>query len=80
MLGEWGRYFTSADEVAGLVELAEADPGPTQGLGDGLQRDIARYDWDDVAVRYERLCARLAARDFPRRRPSGRRHGSAQRG
>ena len=32
-----------------------------------------RYDWDDVAARYEALCARLAARDFPRTRPSGRR-------
>lgn len=79
VLGEWGRYFTSADEVAGLVELAEADPEGAQRRGDGLQRDIARYDWDDVAVRYEQLCARLAGRDFPRRRPSGRRFGPGQR-
>ena len=43
-----------------------------------LARELAyRYDWDDVAARYERLCERLvAAGPRPRAlRPSGRRRG-----
>jgi glycosyltransferase involved in cell wall biosynthesis len=68
-----GRYFTDADDVARLVDAAEADPQATRHAGTRARRCAARYDWDRVADGYERLTERLAARDFPRRRPSGRR-------
>jgi glycosyltransferase involved in cell wall biosynthesis len=68
-----GRYFTDADDVAHLVDAAEADPQATRHAGTRARRCAARYDWDRVADGYERLTERLAARDFPRRRPSGRR-------
>ena len=73
VLGECGDFFTSPADVSALVEQAEADPDRPIASGKQLQESIRRYDWDDVARRYEALCARLAARDFPRRRPSGRR-------
>jgi glycosyltransferase involved in cell wall biosynthesis len=77
VLGEWGDFFTSPGDVGSLVEQAEADPDRPIGHGKQLQESIRRYDWDDVALRYEALCARLAARDFPRRRPSGRRRADS---
>jgi hypothetical protein len=44
--------------------------------GAELQEAITRYDWDDVAEGYEQLLLKLAARTFPKKRPSGRRlHG-----
>jgi hypothetical protein len=68
-----GRYFTTAGDVTAALETAEADPDRT--ARDGAQARVlsARYDWDAVAASYEVLCRRLAARDFPRSRPSGRR-------
>ena len=41
--------------------------------GAELQEAIARYNWDDVALGYEQLLLKLAARTFPKKRPSGRR-------
>ena len=76
VLGEWGQYFTTPDDVAELIMKAEADPECARQRGQGLQDSIRRYNWDDVAARYEVLCRRLADRDFPRRRPSGRRTGA----
>jgi hypothetical protein len=44
--------------------------------GAELQEAITRYDWDDVSQGYEQLLLELAARTFPKKRPSGRRlHG-----
>ncbi|WP_369136674.1 DUF1972 domain-containing protein [Modestobacter versicolor] len=73
-----GRYFRTADDVAAAVTAAEADPAGVRRDGDRARVLAARYDWDDVASGYGTLCRRLAARDFPRSRPSGRRRtGSA---
>lgn len=68
-----GRYFKEPADVARAVEAAEADPQAC--LADGLyvQSRIVRYSWEDVALRYERLCQDLASGELPRRRPSGRR-------
>jgi glycosyltransferase involved in cell wall biosynthesis len=76
VLGEHGEYFTSSDGVAQLLVKTESDPVWVLDCGSSLQRSIQRYNWDDVAHRYEDLCRRLAQRDFPRRRPSGRRTGA----
>lgn len=71
--GDSGRYFRDAAGVAALVEAAEADPAAVARSG-ARARDLAtRYDWDDVAAGYEQLARRLAARDLPAVRPSGRR-------
>jgi glycosyltransferase involved in cell wall biosynthesis len=68
-----GRYFSTPDDVATEVTAAEADPTRVRRDGNRARVMAARYDWDDVASGYETLCRRLAARDFPRSRPSGRR-------
>jgi glycosyltransferase involved in cell wall biosynthesis len=68
-----GRYFSTPEDVAAAVSSAEADPAGVRRDGNRARLMAARYDWDDVAVGYEELCLRLAARDFPRSRPSGRR-------
>ena len=68
-----GRYFSTPDDVAVEVTAAEADPAAVRRDGNSARVMAARYDWDDVASRYEALCARLAARELPRTRPSGRR-------
>ncbi len=77
VLGEFGEFFTTSDDVARLVIEVEADPERAYGRGRGLQHSITRYNWDDVAASYEDLCRRLARRDFPARRPSGRRTGAS---
>jgi hypothetical protein len=76
VLDEWGQYFSSSEDVAELLLKAEGDPEQVRERGRELQDSIRRYNWDDVAGRYEALCRRLAAGDFPRRRPSARRTGA----
>ena len=76
VLDTWGQYFTSSDDVAELLMKAEGDPEQVRERGHSLRDSIRRYNWDDVASRYEALCRRLADRDFPRRRPTGRRTGA----
>jgi glycosyltransferase involved in cell wall biosynthesis len=76
VLGEHGEYFTSPDEVAQLLAKTESDSEWVLDSGAALQQSIRRYNWDDVAERYEDLCRRLAQRTFPRRRASGRRTGA----
>jgi glycosyltransferase involved in cell wall biosynthesis len=73
VLGSAGRYFTDAGSVATEVEAAEADPVETRDRGHSALDRASLYNWDDVAARYEALCQRLAAGDFARKRPSGRR-------
>lgn len=68
-----GRYFRTPEGVASALETAEADPAGTRRNGKRARLLSARYDWDHVAAAYETLCRRLAARDFPAVRPSGRR-------
>jgi len=61
VLEETGRYFVTPADVAREVEAAEADPDSANRRGRGA-RDLARrYDWDDVAVKYEALCMKLVA-------------------
>lgn len=70
-----GRFFGSAADVAYEIEYAESDPERTRGRGERARGLALRYDWADVAARYEALCDRLMARTrLPRQeRPSGRR-------
>ncbi|MDT4974311.1 MAG: hypothetical protein QOG98_69 [Pseudonocardiales bacterium] len=72
-----GRYFATASDVAAELELAEAYPEVTRQRGIEGQRAAYRYDWDDVAARYEELCVELvtAGARARRVRPSGRRTG-----
>lgn len=74
VLAEDATYFAGPADVARLVVAAEADPQRTRDRGRDLQAEIRRYNWDDVAARYEDLCQRLARREFGPR-PSGRRTG-----
>ncbi|MGY1854935.1 DUF1972 domain-containing protein [Modestobacter sp. SYSU DS0290] len=68
-----GQYFRTAGDVAAALAAAEADVPGTRRRGKRARLLSVRYDWDHVAAAYEALCQRLAARDFPRSRPSGRR-------
>lgn len=79
VLRETGRFFRTASDVAREIELAETTPAETRARGVDAQLSARRYDWDDVAARYETLCLRLAASKVGLRRggaPSGRRTDS----
>jgi glycosyltransferase involved in cell wall biosynthesis len=76
--GEAGRYWTGAEDVARLVDAAEADPAVVADSGDRARELAAGYDWDDVAAGYEALARRLVARDVPARRLSGRRSAAVR--
>ncbi|MDP5185276.1 DUF1972 domain-containing protein [Blastococcus sp. BMG 814] len=68
-----GRFFASPADVAALVDAAEAAPAAVRRSA-ARARVLARgYDWDVVAAGYEQLARRLAGRQLPSRRPSGRR-------
>jgi glycosyltransferase involved in cell wall biosynthesis len=71
---EAGRYFRTADDVAAELERAEAAPDETRRLGRWAQRCAHRYNWDDVAGRYEQLCVRLASINTWRRRAATARY------
>lgn len=73
VLGASGRFWSTPADLAALFESAEADPDAATARGKLARERAAAYDWDDVAAAYGSLCERLAAREFPRRRPSGRR-------
>ncbi|SDN86943.1 Glycosyltransferase involved in cell wall bisynthesis [Actinomyces ruminicola] len=76
VLGDAGRYWASAADVAELASSAEADPGAQAHRGELSRARAARYDWEQVTDRYEALCRRLAAQGPRRSRPSGRRTGA----
>jgi len=61
VLGNAGRYFSSAQELTRQIEVSEFDAAGTRRLGELATIGAARYDWDDVADRYEELCYRLAS-------------------
>ena len=71
-----GDYFRTPEEVGALLATAEREAHQAVELGSFARESIRRYDWDDVARRYEELCLRLAAEGPVRRRPSGRRIGA----
>ena len=77
VLGSAGRYFAEPEELARLIEDAEADPAAAAGRGQAARDRAARYDWNDVADRYELLCRRLAgASRAHAAQTRGRRHHS----
>lgn len=71
------RFFSTPEDVARAVEEVEADPGSAAERGRALQLGIRRYNWDDVARKYERLLRDLAegGQLRSRQRPSGVRSG-----
>ena len=61
VLGDDGRYFTSADWLQPQFEDAEANVGQFAALGQQLQHRAAEnYNWNDVARDYESLARRLS--------------------
>jgi glycosyltransferase involved in cell wall biosynthesis len=78
VLGETGRFFATATELADLVEEIEKDPAAAHDLGEGGRLRAARlYRWDNVAIGYEQLCQDLLARAVPRRRGGSTQAGTA---
>lgn len=73
VLGDAGRYFADAADVARLVQDAEADPGDSAARGRTLQERALDYDWDAVADGYERLARALRTRAVPGPQSSRRR-------
>ena len=67
VLQESGLYFKSSADVARAVEETESERAATSNRAALAAQRATDYDWDDVAASYERLCVRLAARDFVRR-------------
>ncbi|MBW3084137.1 hypothetical protein KEM60_00321 [Austwickia sp. TVS 96-490-7B] len=71
VLGAAGRYFSQPDDIAALVTDAETDLSATLARGESSRERAERYDWDDVAAKYEHLCARLANGDLRKRGSRG---------
>lgn len=55
-----GSYFSNSQDVSRLVEIAEHDPADVLDRGKKAYKESLRYDWDEVAHAYERLCFNLA--------------------
>ena len=59
--GTTARYFSSAPQLARLVEESEQEWPRAAARGQAArERVAARYRWDDVADSYEQLCRDLA--------------------
>ena len=78
VLGDSGEFFTDPASVADRVIESEDNVEATVLRGKRARVRATAYDWDDVTDRYERLCVRLQARDFPTQRPSGKRLAGAE--
>jgi glycosyltransferase involved in cell wall biosynthesis len=59
VLGESGRYFSNADNLAALITEVEANPAELIVRRQRALQRAAMYDWDDVTDRYESMCARM---------------------
>lgn len=69
-----GRYFSSSDSLAGLLEELDADDVLARALGAAAQdRAVAAYRWDDVAEGYLQL-ARDLAHGYSTRNPRAKRN------
>ena len=74
VVGDDARYFADPAAVRAEVEWAEENLAEFRQVGASARVAARRYDWDQVATEYERLCADLAdPSGRGRRRPSGRR-------
>lgn len=60
VLEDAGRWWTTPADVAALVQDSEAHPDEVTRRGELARSRAARYDWDDVARRYLRMCEQLA--------------------
>jgi glycosyltransferase involved in cell wall biosynthesis len=63
VVGEAGRYWSTAKDISELVQQAEDDVEATVRRGQRCRAHAATYRWDDVAADYEKLCRRLADRE-----------------
>lgn len=59
VLGEYGDYFSDQEELAKLYLVAEEYPETAVERGLAQRSTLHRYDWDQVAERYEQLAERL---------------------
>lgn len=80
VLGTAGRYFRTPADVAAEVEGAEAAPAVTADRAAASRVAATRYDWDDVAARYEDLARRLAWGERPLAEDRARRRDTARPG
>lgn len=55
-----GRFFTTPEDVARLVETAEDQPSLAEQRGRAARERAADFTWDDVTQSYEDLCLRLS--------------------
>ena len=69
MLGDSGSFWTTPDDVRRLVDECESAPEDVARRALAAHDEASRYNWDDVAEAYEKLCLRLG--DGSLRRPSG---------
>lgn len=60
VVGEHAAYFRTSAEVAAAVDSAESDRADVENRGELIRSEAHRYNWDDVAQRYEALCRNLA--------------------
>ena len=75
VVGDAGRYFASAADVARNLKAAEDDPAGQEARSARARARATAYDWDAVADGYEAMLQRLAAQGPTHTRPSGRRTG-----
>ncbi len=62
VLDDTGLFFDSAEALGRLIDDQEGDPDRIAERGRrGQARAAELYDWDDVALGYEQLCADLTA-------------------
>jgi glycosyltransferase involved in cell wall biosynthesis len=73
VLAEAGWFFATPDQLAELVEAAEAAPEQVTERGRRCLQRARGYDWEEVAKRYEQLCEQLAAGWSQHGSASGRR-------
>ena len=60
LVGDDGRYFTTPEDVAAALEGAEHDPASVKAQAHQLRLKAEQdFDWDTVALEYERLAVRL---------------------
>lgn len=59
VVGEHAAYFRTPADVAAEIVAAENDRGEAAHRGELIGSEAHRYNWDDVADRYEALCRNL---------------------